>query len=80
MIDLEIKEEQIPPPKDPPAQYMIKLDEPEALKTTYEGPLNAPFAGLIDNESKGLMNDLKIFASNRMAGLESAYTKLSKNV
>ena len=26
------------------------------------------------------MNDLKDFAQNRLAGLESAYTKLSKNV
>lgn len=26
------------------------------------------------------MNDLKEFSRNRMAGLESAYTKLSKNV
>jgi hypothetical protein len=26
------------------------------------------------------MNDLRVFASNRMAGLESAYTKLSKNI
>ena len=40
----------------------------------------APFASLVDNESKGFMNDLKDFTQNRLAGLESAYAKLSKNV
>lgn len=39
----EIKEEQIPPPKDPPQNYLIKLEEPETLKESYEG-LAAPFA------------------------------------
>jgi hypothetical protein len=75
----EIKEEQIPAPKDPPQNYLIKLEEPEGLRETYEG-LAAPFADLVDNESKGLMNDLKEFARNRMVGLESAYSKLSKTV
>ena len=65
----EIKEEQIPPPKEPPANYLIKLEEPDGIKVTYEGALNAPFAGLVDNESKGFMNDLKDFAKNRMNGL-----------
>jgi hypothetical protein len=76
----EIPEEQIPPPKDPPAQYVIKLEEPEAIKVSYEGAMNAPFGELIDNESKGFMNDLKEFASNRMNGLESAVSKLNKNI
>jgi hypothetical protein len=40
----------------------------------------APFLELIDNESKGFMNELKEFAKNRINGLESAFTKLNKNV
>lgn len=76
----EIKEEQIPPPKDPPQNYIIKLEEPESLKESYEGAIAGPFANLVDNESKGLMNDLRDFARNRMVGLESAYSKLSKAV
>lgn len=65
----EIKEEQIPPPKEPPQNYIIKLEEPESLKESYEGAIAAPFANLVDNESKGLMNDLQDFARNRMVGL-----------
>lgn len=76
----EIPEEQIPPPKEPPAQYVVKLEEPEPIQINYEGPLNAPWAQLVDNESKGFMNDLKDFARNRMTGLESALAKLNKNV
>lgn len=76
----EIPEEQIPPPKDPPANYVIKLKEPDSLAISYEGPLNAPFAELVDNESKGFMNDLKDFSRNRMNGLDSALSKLNKNI
>ena len=76
----EITEEQIPPPKDPPAAYVIKMEEPDALKITYEGPLNAPFMELVDNESKGFSNDLKEFSRNRINGLESALSKLNKNI
>ena len=35
---------------------------------------------LIDNESKGFVNELKDFSQNRLQGLESAYSKLSKNI
>ena len=76
----EIKEEQIPAPKDPPANYLIKIEEPENIKVTYEGPLNEPFSGLVDNESKSFMNDLKDFAKNRMNGLDSSLAKLNKNI
>lgn len=47
----------------------MKLEEPESLKISYDGPLNAPFLNLIDNESKGFMNELNEFAKNRLAGL-----------
>ena len=65
----EIPEEQIPPAKEPPAQYIVKCEEPESIKLNYDGPLASPFGSLIDNESKGFMNDLKDFANNRMNGL-----------
>ena len=76
----EIKEEHIPPPMEPPQGYIIKLEEPEKLQISYEGPMASPFADLVDNESKGFMNDLKDFSKNRLAGLDSAYIKLGKNV
>lgn len=75
----EIKEEQIPPPKEPPQQYVVKLEEPETLRPVYEG-LGQPFANLTDNESRGFMNVLKDFATNRMNGLQSAITKLNQNI
>ena len=65
----EIKKDQIPPPKEPPANYIVKPDEPEPLKISYEGTIAEPFADLVDNESKGFSNDLKEFAKNRMNGL-----------
>lgn len=34
----------------------------------------------MDNESKGFINELKEFSKNRLSGLESAYSKLQKNI
>lgn len=45
----EIKEDQLPPPKDPPQNYLIKLEEPETMKVNYEGAIAGPFAELVDN-------------------------------
>jgi len=34
----------------------------------------------MDNESKGFVAELRDYAKNRLSGLESAYSKLQKNV
>lgn len=70
----------MPPPKDPPKEYIVKLSEPNQIAIEYETKNSAPFAKLIDNESKAFINELKQFSQNRVNGLESAYAKLQKNV
>ena len=80
IINIEIAEEKIPTPKDPPKEYIVKLTEPSQISIEYESKNSAPFAKLIDNESKAFVNELKEFSQNRINGLESAYSKLQKNV
>lgn len=46
----------------------------------YESKNAQPFLKLMDNESKGFINELKEFSKNRLSGLESAYSKLQKNI
>lgn len=46
----------------------------------YESKNAQPFLKLMDNESKGLVAELKEFSKNRLSGLESAYSKLQKNI
>lgn len=56
------------------------MNEPSQISLEYETKNAAPFANLIDNESKAFITELKDFSQNRMNGLESAYTKLQKNI
>lgn len=49
----------MPPPKDPPKEYIVKLSEPNQIAIEYETKNSAPFAKLIDNESKAFINELK---------------------
>lgn len=46
----------------------------------YESKNAQPFLKLMDNDSKGFINELKEFSKNRLSGLESAYSKLQKNI
>ena len=56
------------------------MTEPSQIAIEYESKNSAPFVKLIDNESKAFVNELKEFSQNRINGLESAYSKLQKNV
>lgn len=63
-----------------PKEYLVTPVEPKEIAFEYESKSAAPFKNLIDNESKGFVNELKEFSKSRLQGLESAYSKLQKNI
>lgn len=59
----------MPLPFEPPKEYIVKSTEPKEIALEYESKNAAPFLNLIDNESKGFVNELKEFSQNRLQGL-----------
>lgn len=70
----------MPAPFEPPKEYIVKPSEPKEVVIEYESKNAAPFAKLSDNQSKSFVNELKEFSKNRLSGLESAHSKLQKNI